>query len=135
MYHKGAFESLTGLRVNCVSKIVNAYLDSPSIRPALNSRACLDNLSQIRTIKDCAIFRSLINCMSIRDCAITCLTLILQNLLTVVTMYPVTSKRRTVFPPLDIELFRDEEPTEPSPLNTRSFEFIRKLENKFVRRK
>ena len=32
MYHKGAFESITGLCVNCVSKIVNAYLDSPSIR-------------------------------------------------------------------------------------------------------
>ena len=35
-------------------------------------------------------------------------------------MYPVTSKRRTVFPPLDIELFRDEEPTKSSPHNTRS---------------
>jgi hypothetical protein len=55
MYHKGAFESMTRLRVNCVSKIVNAYLDSPSIRPALNNRACPDNLNQIRTIRDSVI--------------------------------------------------------------------------------
>src|SRR5436190_19815251 len=48
MYYKGAFESMTGLRVNYVSKIVNAYIDSPSISPALNCQACPDSLNQIR---------------------------------------------------------------------------------------